>query len=86
VNRRLGWALALLGASVALADPAFAQCAMCKTTVTGSVEGQAVARQLNEAILLMFLAPYLVFGSLVAVVFRNRIRRQLSRVFWRATR
>jgi hypothetical protein len=54
--------------------------------VTGSVEGQAVARQLNEAILLMFLAPYLVFGSLVAVVFRNRIRRQLSRVFWRATR
>ena len=52
-------------------EPALAQCAMCKTVVNGSAEGQAVAGDLNRAILMMLAAPYLVFGTLAALVFRK---------------
>jgi hypothetical protein len=79
------WALALLGV-VVLADPALAQCVMCKATLTASREGQAISRQLNDAILLMLCAPYVVFGSVAAVVLRSRIRRSLVRAFSRFTR
>ena len=73
-------------ATAAFAGPAFAQCAMCKTVLTGSHEGQLVARQLNEAILLLFFAPYVVFGSFAALVFRSRIRRGLARATSRLAR
>ena len=81
----VSWALALLGV-VVLADAAFAQCAMCKATLTASREGQAISRQLNDAILLMLCAPYVVFGSVAAVVLRAKIRRSLIRAFSRFTR
>jgi hypothetical protein len=72
-------ALLLFGAALAaLAAPAaFAQCAMCKTALTNSSEGQRIATNLNHAILLMFFAPYLVFSVFVATIFRGRIRRWL---------
>lgn len=72
--------LAMVAAAVvALADPALAQCAMCKTALTNSSEGQRVASNFNHAILVMFVAPYLVFGVFVALVFRGRIRSWLTR-------
>lgn len=74
-------AVALLGVN---AVPAAAQCAMCKTVLTGSSEGQAVAGELNHAILVMLVAPYLVFGTLAAVLFRKRLGQQLSRLRARA--
>ena len=86
MSRRLAFLAAAVLAATAFAGPAFAQCAMCKTTLTGSHEGQLVARQLNEAILLMFCAPYAVFGSLAALVFRSRIRQGLSRAASRFVR
>ena len=82
--------LALLAATALVATvftaPAFAQCAMCKTVLTGSHEGQLVARQLNEAILLLFFAPYVVFASFAALMFRSRIRRGLARATSRFVR
>jgi hypothetical protein len=84
--RRLALLSAVVVVATALAAPAFAQCAMCKTVLTGSHEGQLVARQLNEAILLLFFAPYVVFGSFAALVFRSRIRRGLARAAARFTR
>jgi hypothetical protein len=86
MRRRVAFVAAAVLAATVLAVPAFAQCAMCKTTLTGSHEGQLVARQLNEAILLMFCAPYAVFGSLAALVFRSRIRQGLSRAASRFVR
>jgi len=62
--------LALLG----LAEPALAQCAMCRSVLAQSPEGQAMATELNKAILLMFAGPYLVFGSLAAYIFRGPLR------------
>jgi len=66
-------------AALALAGPAMAQCAMCKTALTNSSEGQRVASNFNHAILVMFVAPYLVFGVFVALVFRGKIRGWLTR-------
>jgi len=71
--------LALCLATLAAAEPALAQCALCKTVLTNSREGQAIARQFNHAILILLFAPYLVFGSLAAFAFRSRIRQRLMR-------
>jgi hypothetical protein len=77
---RVAVGLLALAAVIACADPALAQgCALCKTVLTGSKEGQAIARQFNDAILVMLFAPYLVFGSLAAFAFRVKIRERLSR-------
>jgi hypothetical protein len=77
--RRACWLL-VLAAVVATPDPLFAQgCALCKTVLTGSKEGQAIARQFNEAILVLLFAPYMVFGSLAAFAFRSKIKDRLAR-------
>ena len=76
-------AFLLLGLVVALglaATPAAAQCAMCRSVIAQSPEGQRVAGELNKAILLMFFAPYLIFGSFTAWIFRSRIGGGLRRV------
>ena len=70
--------LALAGLLVT--EPALAQCAMCMVTVAQSPEGRAMAETLNSAILVMFVAPYLVFGTIAAVVFRARLAPFLLRV------
>jgi hypothetical protein len=46
---------------------------MCQSVLVQSPEGQALAGELNKAILLMFAAPYVVFGSFAAYFFRGRI-------------
>lgn len=71
-----GLALLLISA---LAAPALAQCSMCRSVIAQSPEGQAVAGELNKAILVMFAAPYLVFGSFAAYFFRGRIGGVLRR-------
>lgn len=84
---RLARWLLVLVAVVAMAEPAFAQgCALCKTVLTGSKEGQAIARQFNEAILVLLFAPYMVFGSLAAFAFRSKIKDRLARSFPRLFR
>jgi hypothetical protein len=84
---KLAVAVLALGLVITAVDPALAQgCALCKTVLTGSKEGQAIARQFNEAILVMLFAPYLVFGSLAAFAFRVRIRERLSRSLHRLFR
>jgi hypothetical protein len=83
VTRRTGALLAVAGlllAGLLATEPALAQCAMCKATVTQSPEGRAMAEKLNRAILVMFFAPYLVFGTITAVVLRARIAPFLARV------
>jgi len=79
--RRAVLALVLSVAAVAMSSaPAAAQCAMCKTTLTGSAEGRAVSGDLNRAILMMLAAPYVVFGTLAAVIFRKPLRARLARL------
>ena len=85
MTRGKGGAALLAAGIVALAwltcaQPALAQCAMCKATVTQSPEGREMSEKLNTAILVMFFAPYLVFGTLATVLFRARIAPYVIRV------
>jgi hypothetical protein len=61
------------------ASPALAQCAMCQTALTGSAEGRGMSAEFNRAIVVMLFAPYVVFGSIGAVLLRHRIRASLRR-------
>lgn len=60
---------------LASADPIWAQCAMCRTALTGSAEGQQMAQGFNQAILFLLGAPYLVFGTLAASLWVKRRRK-----------
>ena len=63
--KRLMVVLGLVAIVAALsASPVSAQCAMCRTALTESAEGQQLAAGFNSAILFLLGAPYLVFGTL----------------------
>jgi hypothetical protein len=79
-ERRLALLTLALLLGAAAAQPAFAQCAMCRSVIAQSPEGQRVAGELNKAILLMFFAPYLIFGSFAAWILRSRIGGVLKRL------
>jgi hypothetical protein len=73
------FALALAGS---VPELAVAQCAMCKTALEGSAEGRTMQGELNRAILLMLVAPYVIFGGFTVAVFRKPLGERLSR--WNA--
>ena len=79
-RRAAGAALLALAAALALSGSAAAQCAMCKTALTGSPEGQSLSGELNQAILVMMAGPYLVMGAFGVVLFRARIRSAAARL------
>jgi hypothetical protein len=60
--------------------PALAQCSMCQQVVSQSPEARRIGAELNRAILLMFVAPYLIFTSFALVIFRAPVGRQVRRV------
>jgi len=79
VTRRLV-VLALVTLPLALgAEPAWAQCAMCKTALLNSAEGRGISQQFNYAILVMLFAPYLVFAAIAAVLLRHRMAAAFRR-------
>jgi predicted Co/Zn/Cd cation transporter (cation efflux family) len=77
-SARAAAATALL--SLLAVEVSFAQCSMCNMTIAQSVEGRAMSEKLNLAILVMFVAPYLVFGTIAAVLFRARLTPVLTKL------
>ncbi len=59
------------------AAAAFAQCAMCRATLENSADALGTGGELNQAILLLFVAPYLVASTLALALFRRRILSRL---------
>ena len=53
--------------ALAMSDVALAQCAMCRASVT-----QAFAKNLNLAILVLFVPPVTMFLGIFFIAFRNR--------------
>lgn len=53
--------------ALAMSDSALAQCAMCRASVS-----QAFARNLNLAILVLFVPPVTMFAAIFYIAFRNR--------------
>ena len=66
------FALAIVG--IAAVDDASAQCAMCRTALEGSEEGQRMAEKFNAGILFLLGAPISVVAG-VAVGTRKNWRR-----------
>ena len=79
--RRLAHLVLLVAPVLLSAAPLFAQCAMCQTALTGSVEGRGMSQEFNRAILVMLCAPYAVFGVVGTVLLRQRIGASLR--LWR---
>ncbi len=72
--------LSVMGAIAALlvaADVAVAQCAMCRTALVNSPEGQKLANGFNSAILFLLGAPFVVAGTIAFLIFRPYLRRAL---------
>ena len=77
------WALAL-GLCVAVllicsADLS-AQCAMCRTALTQSAEGQRWSRGINAGVLLLLAAPFLIAGVILAVIFQSQLLQGMRRI------
>jgi hypothetical protein len=72
IMRKIAFALNILLFS-SIESESFAQCAMCRSQVESSIEGQGkvVGRGLNNGILYLMTIPYLVLGGFGYMVYRN---------------
>lgn len=48
-----------------------AQCAMCKTALTNSVEGQQLAQGINNGIVLLLLIPFLLVATIGGFIYKT---------------
>lgn len=60
------------GLVAAAADPAFAQCAMCKAAIENSTDAAAASKGLNLAALVLLIPPVAIFAGLFGVFYRYR--------------
>lgn len=61
-----------VGLMLVAADPAFAQCAMCKTAIENSTDAAAASKGLNLAALVLLIPPVSIFAGLFGVFYRYR--------------
>ena len=66
--RKTGIALAVITAIVVLEGTGWSQCAMCRTALQNSPEGQAVAEGFRYGIIFLLAAPYAIIGSITVGV------------------
>lgn len=60
------------GVILLAADPAFAQCAMCKAAIESSTDVAAASRGLNLAALVLLIPPVSLFAGLFGLFYRFR--------------
>lgn len=71
--------LSLLACIILIPFDAAAQCAMCRTALENSAEGQAIAGSFRYGILMLLAAPYLIFGTVGIVIFRAYRKKAAER-------
>ena len=70
-------AIAAILVLLAASDVVFAQCAMCRTGLQNSPEGQKLVSGFNSGILFLLSAPFVVVGTIAFLIFRPHLRRAL---------
>lgn len=60
-----------------------AQCAMCRTALTNSAEGQRWARGINGGIMLLLLAPFLIVGLIALQIYAHHVNAGLRQMYRR---
>lgn len=71
MTRLSAW-IGAAAAWLAVTPAVLAQCAMCKTGLLNSPEGQQMARGFNRGIVFLLAAPLLVVGAIALLVLRAR--------------
>ncbi|MEK6324437.1 MAG: hypothetical protein AABN33_22585 [Acidobacteriota bacterium] len=61
-----------VGVVALAADPAFAQCAMCRAVIENSADAAAASQGLNLAALVLLIPPVSIFVGLFGVFYRYR--------------
>jgi hypothetical protein len=61
-----------VGLVLAVTEPAFAQCAMCKAAIENSTDSAAASKGLNLAALVLLIPPVSIFAGLFGVFYRYR--------------
>jgi hypothetical protein len=64
--------IAIVAVIFIAAEPALAQCAMCKESVANSEEGAGLSSRLNIAVLVLLLPAVAMFVGLFGVFYRYR--------------
>ena len=82
MNRRQCAAFFVLIAALLLtvSSSLAAQCQMCRTALTSSVEGQRWAHGINAGIVLLLAVPFLIAVRVFCFIFRPEILRQMRRL------
>jgi hypothetical protein len=57
-------AISVLAAVLLLEGTGWSQCAMCRTALENSPEGQAIAQGFRQGIIFLLAAPYVIMGGI----------------------
>jgi heme/copper-type cytochrome/quinol oxidase subunit 2 len=71
--------LATMPLIVSLACELHAQCAMCRTALTSSPEGQEMIAGFDSAILFLLAVPLVIFGTVLLLLWRAARKRSKAR-------
>jgi hypothetical protein len=75
---RIGTAVVVVALiAVVVSPPLEAQCAMCRTALEGSEQGQLLAAHFNRGILFLLGAPFAVAVWIAIAMVRSRRRLQI---------
>ena len=66
--KKTGVGLAVVAAILVFEGTGWSQCAMCRTALQNSPEGQAVAEGFRYGIIFLLAAPYAILGSIAVGV------------------
>ena len=69
--------LAVFALMLTLEGTGWSQCAMCRTALESSVEGQQMAEGVRQGIIFLLAAPYAIIGGIsYAIVKAHKNKRQ----------
>lgn len=68
--RKLSLLLAVVIVLWALEPTGWSQCAMCRTALENSVEGQQIAQGFRQGIIFLLAAPYAIIGGFSYALFK----------------
>lgn len=61
--QRIAIPVLTIGVMLVLQETGWSQCAMCRTALENSVEGQQMAEGFNRGIVFLLAAPYAIIGG-----------------------
>jgi hypothetical protein len=67
---KLGGTVAVIALMLTLEGNGWGQCAMCRTALENSVEGQQMAEGFRQGIIFLLAAPYAIIGGFAYALFK----------------